>query len=134
MLCCHSNLYPVAININLTLNVNFVYFPSKMSTVKSFFCIEEQRQREEEERLLREEEERKEREEKARLKAIEDARFTEETESLSSLISFHSQELEKWSDKQKEDLQVRQASVLASYCFCRHVVVVCVSQPNPMPT
>ena len=67
---------------------------------------EEQQQREEEERLLREEEERKEREEKARLKAIEDARFLEETEALSSMLAAHAGTLNEWRTDKKEKMKV----------------------------
>ena len=67
---------------------------------------EEQRLREEEERLAREEKERKEREERERLKALEEARFLEETNNLNKVLEGQREELDKWKEEQQHKIQV----------------------------
>ena len=70
------------------------------------FFLEEQRAREEEERLAREENERKEREEREKLKAVEEARFLEETNNLNKVLEGQQEELDKWKEEQQQKIQV----------------------------
>ena len=60
------------------------------------YFLEEQRQREEKERLEREEKERLEAEERARLLALEEARFSKEKEIAFSYIEHQNKQLAEW--------------------------------------
>ena len=72
------------------------------------YCyLEEQRLREEQERLAREERERKEREEREKLKAEEEARFLEETNNLNKVLEGQREELDKWKEEQQQTIQVQ---------------------------
>ena len=68
--------------------------------------LEEQRLREEEERLAREEQERREREERVKLKAEEEARFLEETNNLNKVLEGQRKELDNWKEQQQSKIQV----------------------------
>ena len=68
--------------------------------------LEEQRLREEEERLAREEQERREREEREKLKAEEEARFLEETNNLNKVLEGQREELDRWKEQQQRKIQV----------------------------
>ena len=87
--------------------------------------LEEQRLREEEERLAREEQERREREEREKLKAEEEARFLEETNNLNKVLEGQREELDKWKEQQQRKIQVfwgfpyRSKFILCTV-HCRH--------------
>lgn len=55
---------------------------------------------------MREEDERRQREEEARLKALEDARFSEETAQLDIIIVRQQELLSSWQEKRQEEIQV----------------------------
>lgn len=56
---------------------------------------------------MREEEEKIRKEEEARLKAVEDARFTEETAQLDSILVRQQEILSSWRRKRQEEVEVQ---------------------------